>query len=301
MNIVVTGGNGFVGRRLVDDLVKAEHEVIVLDRSVLASHTPSVRSVRCDLMKDELPLGILRGVGAVIHLAGAPVQGLWTRQHKRQVYDSRIIGAKKIIAAISSLPEKGPLPLVVSASGIGYYGDGGDKWLNEQDDPGDDFLARTCVDWENVWDALPAGARRVSLRTGIVLGYQGGLLQPLMKPIRFGWAPIPGAGTQWVSWISHRDIVRAYLHALNEPTLFGIYNVVSPNPVTFEQLVRTLQIKSNPALTVKVPRFLLRLSMGEAANLLLFSQRVSASKLQDTGFTFADPTLEAALKGKNAD
>lgn len=298
MHVLVTGGNGFIGRRLVSLLLEHNHQVTVIDRSVLPSAASNLRQVRCDLLRENVPLGIFEGIDAVVHLAGVSVAGLWTPRRKRLIRASRVETARKLAAAISRLPSGQRPGVIISASAIGYYGDGGERMLSEQDDPGDDFLARVCQAWESAWQELPADIRRVSLRTAIVLGPHGGLLKPLQRAVRLGWAPLPGGGRQWVSWVSRDDIARAYLHALTTPALRGEYNVAAPSPVRFGELVEALARRgANPVIRVSVPGWLVKVALGEAAQVVLASQRVSGQALQRTGFTYADTDLVRVLGG----
>jgi uncharacterized protein (TIGR01777 family) len=281
MRILLTGITGFIGRKLGERLVKEGHELVALVRDPQA-RLPFPVELRG---WDSPPL---EGIEAVIHLAGESIAARrWSKRQKERIISSRVETAKKLGRIV-----KKP-PLLISASGIGYYGDRGEEVLHEASAMGRGFLAEVCQEWESA--AMEVGASRtVMLRTGMVLGREGGALARILPLFRAGLGGRLGSGRQWMSWIHLEDIVGLYLFALNQSSLSGPVNAVAPLPVTNEEFTRALaKAVGRPAL-LPVPSLALKLALGEMSALLLESQRVKESVSQK-GYTFAYPSLDQAL------
>ena len=293
LRIAVTGASGFIGRSLVPFLTAGGHEVHRLVRS-RARLTPG--DVFWDPTRGEIDAAALDGVDAVIHLAGEQVSERWTAQHKRAIRESRTLGTGLLARTLAARPN--PPKVLVSISAIGYYGDGGDRELDESSPPGTDFLASVARDWENA--AAPAaerGIRVVHPRLGVVLSPAGGALERLLVPFRLGAGGKIGSGKQWMSWVSLDDTLGALHFLLFTDSLHGPVNVVAPNPVTNADFGHTLgHVLHRPALAT-VPPFALHLMFGEMADVMLLAgQRVLPRRLLEAGFEFRHPRLEEALR-----
>ncbi|HVL99427.1 MAG TPA: TIGR01777 family oxidoreductase [Egibacteraceae bacterium] len=293
MHIAITGATGFIGSGLVPFLVAGGHEVTRVTRR--PPRAPD--EVTWDPAAGRMDEDALRGVDAVVHLAGEPIAaGRWTEQRKRRIRDSRVQGTALLARTMAGTTD-GPRVLVGS-SGIDYYGDRGDEVLTEDSAPGDGFLAEVCVAWEAAADAArEAGVRVVHLRTGIVLSAEGGALPRLLLPFRLGLGGRFGSGRQYWSWITIDDMIGLIAHALASDGLAGPVNAVAPSPVTNAEFTRTLAgVLSRPA-ALPVPRFAPRLVLGELADSLLYaSQRALPERAEADGYVFRHANLEEALR-----
>lgn len=292
--IAITGGTGLLGSALVQFLAGAGHEPVVLTRRPRARQ--GVTEVGWDPERGQVDAAGLEGVDVTIHLAGAPVSERWTPEHKREIRDSRVMGTR-LLAETLARQARRPAALV-SASAIGYYGDGGDQLLTEASPPGRDFLAGVAQEWEAATrPAEEAGIRVVHARFGVMLSPHGGALAKLLPPFRMGGGGKVGSGRQWISWISLDDTVGAVEHLAFTDSARGVFNVVAPEPVRQEDFAHVLgHVLHRPSI-VPVPAFALRLMFGEMAEaMLLAGQRVSCERLLASGFEFRHPTLEQALR-----
>ena len=293
--IAITGATGLVGGALVPFLTDAGHEVLRVTRRP-RSPQGRVRDVAWDPMAGQIDAAALDGVDAVIHLAGEPVSERWTPEHKRAIRESRVRGTALLATTLSRLTKRPAV--LVSTSATGYYGDGGDRVLDESSPPGRDFLAGVARDWEAA--AMPAedaGIRVAIPRLGVVLSPRGGALQKLLPPFRMGAGGKVGSGDQWMSWIALDDVIGAIEHLLFTDTARGPFNLVAPHPVTNAEFAHTLgHVLHRPSI-MTVPAFALKLAFGEMAEaMLLAGQRVSCAKLVAAGYAFRHPTLEQALR-----
>jgi uncharacterized protein (TIGR01777 family) len=291
--IAVTGASGLIGRALVERLTASGHGV---RRLVRGSRTLPPGDVHWDPASGHLDPDALDGVGAVVHLAGEPIAHRWTPARKAAIRDSRVQGTTLLARALAALGE--PPRVFLSGSAVGYYGDRGDELLDETSRVGTGFLAGVTDDWEQATHAASAaGIRTVLLRTGIVLAAHGGALERLLTPFRLGAGGPIGSGQQWMSWIALEDELRAIEHALWTPELQGPVNLVAPTPVTNAEFASTLgRVLLRPAL-LPIPGFALELLYGEMAEeTILAGQRVMPRALTASGFEWAYPTLEQALR-----
>ena len=292
MRVAVTGASGLVGKALVPALAAEGHTVLRLVRRDPRA-PDEVRWLPDEDYVDTVPL---EGVEAVVHLAGASIAGgRFTEKRKALLRGSRVAPTRLLAQTLARLT---PRPRVlVSASALGYYGDRGDAWLTEADPPADDFLGRLSVEWEQACSAArTAGIRVVNPRFGIVMSPEGGALGKMLPPFRAGLGGALGPGTQYVSWIAIDDAVAAIRHLLMYESLGGPVNVAAPQPVTNEELAKTLgRVLRRPTIA-KLPSLVLRIALGEAADALLGSTRMRPDKLVDSGFRFRFPDLEPALR-----
>ena len=298
MDVLVTGSSGFIGSALVEALAETGHRPI---RAVRTDRVPSgVDAIAWDPDAGKMDAGALEGIDGVVHLAGAGIgDKRWTDDRKRLIVESRTIPTRLLAESLAGLQR--PPPVLVSGSAIGYYGDRADEPRDEDAPPGDDFVADVCVRWEAAArPAADAGIRLVTIRTGLVLGRGGGLLDRLLTPFRLGAGGRLGDGKQWMSWISIEDEVDAILHALRTPELSGPTNLTAPHPVTNAEFTRTLaRVLHRPAV-LPTPLLPLKALYGEelVAHLLLASQHVLPQRLTASRFSFEHPTLEAALRAQ---
>lgn len=294
MRIFVVGGTGFVGVTLANRLRARGDAVTVMGRAAPRPRglDPEVPVVSGDATQPGPWQERLRGHDAVVNLAGASIFTRWSPAAKRAIRESRILTTRNLVDA---LPQAGAATLV-STSAVGYYGFRGDEELGEDALPGEDFLARLCVDWET--EALRAGAagvRVVITRFGIVLGPGGGVLGRMAPLFRAFLGGRLGSGRQWFSWIHVEDLFGAMLHLLGRPGSAGAYNLAAPEPVTNRVLTRELaRVLHRPAL-LPAPALAVRLVLGEFGNVVLRGQRVLPRRLLAEDFRFSHPGFSAAL------
>jgi uncharacterized protein len=299
MKILVTGSTGLVGTALVSDLQRTGHTVCRLVRP--GTRAEAIRGsggfdIRWDPATGELGAAGV-GADAVVNLAGASIAGTrWTPQRKNLLSTSRVDTTRALVNALAKMAAR---PRVfVSASAIGIYGDRGDELLTEESKPGSDFLSEIATEWEAAAEKAEAlGIRVVRARFGVILDNSGGALPKMARPFQFGVGGKIGSGQQWMSWVSLRDVVAILRFALENGSVRGPINVVSPEPVRNAGFTRALAaVLHRPAL-FPAPAMALRLMLGEMADaLLLSSQRVVPAQLQKFGYTFLHPDLATALK-----
>ncbi len=296
MRIFVTGGTGLVGRRLVRLLAARGDEVTCLTRSAAAAARLPAGVTACE---GDPALGgpwqeRAREAQAVVNLAGESVgEGLWTRGKVRRIRRSRLAGTRNLVAAIAGAEH--PVTLV-SASAAGYYGDQGDRALGENAGPGEGFLARLAVEWENAArEAECERVRVVLLRIGAVLDPDGGMLPKLAGVVGAGFGGRLGTGRQYLPWIHADDLARAILFVLDQPAVAGPVNAVVPDPPTQAQFVAALARVLGKTARLPAPAFAVRMLLGRKAEIVLSSQRAVPNALRAAGFRFQHAELEPAL------
>ena len=292
--VLITGGTGLVGKELSKLLTSKRCTVTHLSRTPTQKH---YQTFYWDIKKGEIDDEAIASADAIIHLAGAGVADKrWSEQWKQEIYNSRIDSTRLLKNKIAELNPN--LAHFISASAIGYYGwDTGDKLVDEESEKGDGFLADVVSDWEKEVDTLAELNVRVSkVRVGIVLGENSGALVELMKPIKFGLGAPIAPGDQYMSWIHVQDLCGIFTHLLEKEEA-GIFNGVAPNPLTNKEFTKSVasQLKK-PLWLPNVPKFALRLIVGEMADILVGGNRVSCKKVEDAGFNFQFGMLEDALQ-----
>ncbi|MGL4932977.1 MAG: TIGR01777 family oxidoreductase [Aeromonas sp.] len=293
MKILITGGTGFIGRKLVAHL-KVNHEVVVLSRQ--GSRAYALLGHDIQVIDTLERLADLNKFDAVINLAGEPIAASrWSEQRKQLLCDSRWLLTEQLVDLIklSSTPPK----VLLSASAIGWYGSQGNEPLDEQcSRPHDEFTHQLCQQWETrAQEASSSQTRVCILRIGLVLGMDGGALPKMLPPYRLGLGGPMGSGNQIMSWIHVQDLVRALLFLLEHQDCQGIFNGTAPHPVSNREFSKTLASTLHRPHLFFVPSPLLRVAMGEAADLLLTGQHVLPARLQQANFHFTYPTLAQAL------
>lgn len=292
--VLIAGGTGLIGMHLSRLLSEKGYRVIHLSRSKKpnAEFERFVWDVKAQTIDEEA----VAQADYVINLAGAGIVGSrWTDARKKVIIDSRVDSAALLLSAISKL-EKKPKAYIAS-SAIGYYGNTGEALVSETKGAGEGFLSVSCEAWENAsLEAKKQDLRTVVFRTGIVLSTQGGALEKMLISFNFFIGAYFANGQQWYSWIHIDDMCEMYIQAIENQKMDGIYNGVAPEPARNKELIRQIgKAKQRPALLFPTPAFILRLIMGEMADTILYSQKVSAEKIQKEGFEFKYPQLLGAL------
>ena len=298
MKVFITGGTGFVGTQITSRLIQEGHQVTILTRSLKGAKgsSPGISYLEGDPTKEGPWQEAIKTHDAVINLAGASIFSKWTEEHKKAIRESRVNTTRNIVEGMPSHPER-PFTLF-STSAVGYYGFCADEERTEESPPGNDFLARTAVEWEG--EALKArekGARVVITRFGIVMGEKGGALSqmiPLFK--KYIGGPI-GSGKQWFSWVHIKDLVEAFVFLIKHPEISGPVNVCSPNPVRNRDLAKALGKALHRPSFFPAPGFMVKLVLGEFGSVILQGQRVIPKRLLENGFVFRYPDIGKALQG----
>lgn len=290
--VLITGGTGFIGGHVIRALRARGAEVWVVARDVEAARR-KLGDVRVVGTPREIPDPVR--IDACINLAGAPVIGPpWTRGRRRLLIDSRVETTQAVLDWCAARAQRPGV--IVSASAIGFYGRGAETWLDEDSPPQDEFQSELCLRREAAANAARSlGLRVVNLRLGLVLGADGGILAPLALAAKCGLAARIGNGRQWMSWIHIDDLLRVIELALDDPTLAGPVNAVSPNPERQRDFQCALALALHRPFWLWVPATLLRLVLGDMAVLLVKGQRVAPRELQRRRFAFRYALLEDAL------
>jgi uncharacterized protein len=298
VRVIITGGSGFIGQALTEELRAAGHEVIVLSRDPARASggMPGVRFERWDTRTAEGWGYLVNAESAIINLAGENLSaGRWTDDLKRRVLSSRIDAGRAVVQAVADAAEKPRV--VIQSSAVGYYGIRRDEDTTEESAPGNDFLANVCVKWESATAPVEKhGVRRAIIRTGIPLSPVGGVLARFLLPFRFFVGGPLGSGRQPFPWIHMADQIAAIRFLLENDKASGPFNLSAPNPATNAEFARALgRAMGRPAL-MPVPSIALRIMFGEMASVILDGQRVVPRRLLESGFTFRFPDLEPALR-----
>jgi uncharacterized protein len=293
MKILVSGSSGLVGSRLVPFLESQGCKVI---RLVRLAPRDNKKAIEWDPAGEQLVAARLESFDAVVHLAGEGVAtGRWSAQKKQAIRESRVKGTRFLCENLARL--ENPPKVLVVASAVGIYGNRGDEVLSEKSSLGEGFLADVGREWEAAAEAArKKGIRVVHLRFGVVLTRAGGALKKMLPPFQIGVGGILGNGKQYMSWLSIDDALSMISFCIKAPSIEGAVNAVSPNPVTNVEFTKALGSALRRPTLFPVPRLVLRLILGEMADeLLLASTRVRPSKLEESGYSFRHPKLEAAL------
>ncbi|MGW9070690.1 TIGR01777 family oxidoreductase [Streptomyces yangpuensis] len=292
MRIAVTGSTGLIGSALVRSLRADGHEVVRFVRREPAAPDEA----RWDPERGHVDPAGLAGCGAVVHLAGAGIgDHRWTAAYKRKIRDSRVLGTAAIANALAGLDE--PPAVLVSGSAVGYYGDTGDRPVDEDTPAGHGFLPSVCVEWEAAAaPAREAGIRTAFARTGLVVAKEGGAWGRMFPLFRAGVGGRLGDGRQYWPYISLRDEVAALRHIIDTPSLSGPVNLTAPEPLTNRQVTAAMgRVLRRPAV-LPVPAVALRIALGEFSEDVLGGQRARPARLLESGFVFRDPGIEQAIR-----
>ncbi|NDY42288.1 TIGR01777 family protein [Dissulfurirhabdus thermomarina] len=298
MRFFVMGGTGFVGTALLCHLVQAGHEVAALVRSAAGEKTlpPGVAAVAGNPLEPGGWQEPAAAADVLVNLVGRPIFARWTPTVRREILETRVRSTRMAVAALARRAP-GAGGTLINANAVGWYRGGSDEILAEDAPPGDGFLAEVARSWQaEAEKARDHGTRVVVTRFGTVLGPGGGALDRLLPPFRFGLGGRLGSGRQWFSWIHVADLARAVTFLAERKDLEGPVNLAAPNPVRNAEFTRALaRVLHRPAL-LPVPAPLLRLLLGEVAEVILRGERVVPKRLLEAGFEFRFPTVEAALR-----
>lgn len=282
-----------LGKALQESFKAKGYEMLLASRS----EPKDEQHIQWDVDTGFANAAALEGIDAVIHLAGESVSGLrWTDDKKKAIRDSRVLGTRNVVDAISKLKTRPKV--LVAASAVGFYGERGDEEVTESSAAGDNFLAEVSKAWESESRrAEDAGIRTVLLRTGIVLSKDGGALSTMLLPFRLGVGGVVGSGEQWMSWISLDDEIAIINYVIENENIRGAVNAVSPNPVTNHDFTKTLgEVLYRPTI-LPLPEFAVSMVFGEMGDaLLLASTKVIPKRLTDAGFEFKYPDLKGAIE-----
>lgn len=293
-SILLAGGAGLIGRRLRNILSQEGHKVSILSRK----NNPygEFPTFVWDPEKGVIDHDAVRQADVVINLAGAGIaDARWTPERKREIIESRTRSTRLLLESFQCT---GHSPQgFLSGAAIGYYGERGNEELTENAAPGKGFLAESCVAWEQaIAEVGAAGIRTAAFRIGIVLSTRGGALEKMLLPARLGAGTYFGNGAQWYSWIHIDDVCRMFLYAIQNTEMTGVFNAVAPEPVTNKDLsLALMRALGKPPVLLPAPAFALRWAMGEMADVVLNSTKVSSRKMEQAGFQFQFGNLDAAF------
>jgi uncharacterized protein len=289
MTITLTGATGFIGKHLIPVLQTQGHELRTLGRRATTNLPFYAWSSSM-----EPPEAALDHTGAVIHLAGETVAQRWTTAAKRRIRATRIDGTRNLVSALAKAAHRPAV--LLAASAVGIYGSRGDEILTETSGRGAGFLADLTSEWEDAARAAEhLNIRVVNLRFGVILGRDGGAFPKIVKPFRFGVGGRLGSGKQWMPWIHVWDAVSLIAFALGDASINGPLNVTAPDPATNAVFTRRLAACLHRPAFMAVPRFALKLVLGEMSEAVLASARVVPAVAQAAGFGFRFPDLDSAL------
>jgi hypothetical protein len=296
MKILITGGSGFIGRHLVNHFISEGHSVTVLTRNINKASTVLPASVLLyywNPLQKICPTEIVASSDIVIHLAGENIIGWWNKKKRSLIKDSRILSTQILVDCFKDNNQK-PKKFI-SASAVGYYGDRGDEMLSEDSSVGEDFLAITCKEWEEESNrSMAFGVPSVQLRTSIVLSNTGGALKRLVPIYNLGFGAKYGGGNQWWPWIHIDDFVSITKFVIQNE-LTGTFNVSAPSPIRQNEFAHLLAQILNKHALFSIPKFFLRMVLGELALEMVGSRRVIPEKLLNKGFIFKHPEFIDAV------
>jgi uncharacterized protein (TIGR01777 family) len=297
MRVIITGATGFIGSALTENLVHGGYEIVIMSRNPkIKSESNKVTYIKWDAKNLNGWTNYIDGAYAVVNLAGENISaGRWTHRRKQTILQSRLHAGTAMVEAVKRANKKPEV--VIQASAIGYYGSRGDEVLDESSSPGRGYLPEVAQKWEiSTKEVESLGVRHVIVRTGIVLGKDGGALPRLIQPFRFFVGGPLGSGKQWFSWIHLEDETRAIRFLVENENLSGAFNLTAPSPLVTKDFCKILSRVMHRPSWLKVPGFMLHLIMGEMAEaLLLTGQRVLPKRLLEAGYRFSYPEVEPAL------
>ena len=289
MRVLISGASGLVGTELARQLREDGHEAIRLVRR----DARAADEISWNPSKGEIDPEIMESIDAVVNLAGATTGRIpWTAKYKKEIVSSRIDSTRTLVTAINRAGN--PPKVLISGSASGFYGEGGSTWLSEDSPKGKGFLSDLAHNWEQ--EAMKARARVVLVRTTLVMSRKKGALGPLMPLLKLGIGGPIGSGKQFWAWINLVDEAAAIIHLITTPGTHGPYNLTAPEPATCEEMIVGLGKAIRRPTFFRIPEFLMKLFIGEAAEeLLLVSQKMTANKLLASGFRFRYPDLKSSI------
>jgi uncharacterized protein (TIGR01777 family) len=306
MHILIAGGSGLIGLALTNRLIHNHHQVVILSRNPSQVHglPPGAQVIRWDGLTPNGWGNMVNHVDAIINLSGNKIAGenlwqilfqKWDQPHKLKIINSRLGPGTAILQAVKAARHKPAV--LLQASAVGFYGDRGDRILDENAPPGNDFVSHFCQEWEASTREVEAlGLRHVVMRIGLVLSLQGGFLPVMLLPIRFFIGGRMGTGDQFISWVHFHDTIEAICYLTKKNDSKGVYNLTAPSPVSnaaFNHVAAT--ILRRPAV-FPIPGWMLKFVMGEKAGLVLHGQRVVPTQLRQEGFKFKFTEIKPALQ-----
>lgn len=293
MKITIVGGFGFVGKNIINELVKKNYEIVSIDIAKPEFEIKNYKYVSADTSAKGDWQEEIKTSDAVINLAGATIFKFWTKKYKNLIYNSRILTTQNIVNAIDENRET----VLINTSAAGYYGNRNNELLNEESLPGNGFLSKVCIDWEK--EALKAkekNTRVCIMRFGIVLGKDGGALLQMLPFAKLMLNPILGSGKNFFPWIHIKDLANACVFLLENKNANGAFNFTSPGFSTQKEFTKTLgKVLGRPGF-LSIPEFAIKLFAGEFGQNLLMSQKAQPENLLNSGFQFSHDNLENALK-----
>lgn len=292
MNIIVSGGRGFIGSHLVPALQSAGHAVSIWSRT--PDSAAKVRTHVWDPVIGPPPVESLEGIDVVINLAGEPVAHRWSDELKKKIRDSRVLGTRHLVEGLERAAVKPKV--LVNSSATGYYGDRGEETLTEQSAAGKSFLSGVCVEWEAEADrAATLGMRVVKVRTGMVLASGGGALARLVTAFKTKMGGKLGSGAQWMAWIHMADLIGIFRYAA-EHEVSGVMNGTAPHPVRNDAFTEALGEALGEPSKISIPEFALKMMFGEMAEVMLSSQKVIPDATEAAGYAFQFPEIGPAMR-----
>ena len=290
MNVLIAGGSGHIGRHLTDNLQKRGYRVSWLTRK-------KVRGVFSEQFvwsyaENKFDLNALTDIDIVINLSGAPINGKrWTGSYKKEIYESRILGTRFLIQKINCI--KNNIKLLINGSAIGYYGyEYYEGAIDESFKSGKDFLATTCMDWENETELLDSNIRKVIVRTGVVFNEGSEAYYNIVKPIKLNVGSVIGSGKQYFNWIHIEDLVNLFIYCIEQTNCQGVYNAVAPVNMNISEVTNIISSKLNKIIWLpNIPNWVVKLLIGELANSLLNGNKISVDKILNAKFNFKHTSL----------
>lgn len=292
--ILIAGGSGLIGQKLVELLKSNKFNVTYLTRK---KNADGIKSYHWDPEKKAIDASAITKADVIINLAGEGISNKrWTSGRKRKIINSRIFSTTFLAESLGRIPNN--VQLVINASAIGIYGDTGEKIVHEDEKPSSDFLGQTCSRWEAAATAFQKlSIRTVIFRIGLVLATEGGILPTISRPLQFRLAPYFGNGSQYQSWIHINDLCRMIVLAITDENISGTYNAVAPGPLSNKNFMKLMtQILDKWFLVFSIPAVFVKIIMGEMSKLVLDGTRASSEKITDAGFTFTYPQADDALR-----
>ena len=297
--IIVTGATGLIGRKICSKLLEQGNEITIFTRNPEAAKKVMIgakKYVKWNYNKPEEWKDYLNETDSVIHLAGTNLGSKrWNYEFKKELFNSRIESTRQLVNTIRNCGNK-PISFI-TASAVGFYGDRGDEVLIEKSNPGKDFLSNLCSEWEKEAEKIEdQNVRRVSLRIGLTLSNEGGVLKKFLPPFKIFLGGPLGNGKQWFPWIHIEDLINILIHTIKTESLQGPLNIASPGIVRMNDFATSLgKVLQRPSF-FQVPKFILKIAVGEFANAIVSGQKVSVTKLLNSGYEFKFADLENALK-----